>query len=75
MKGQARWADWMELGLGHLQIQPSEFWAITPREFFAAADGYLRRMGVADEPEPLTKAEVKEMFADYYRKQAEQHVN
>lgn len=61
----------MALGLGHLQIQPSQFWAMTPRELFAAADGYMQRMGVKPENEPLTKAEVAEWFDNYEREQRE----
>jgi uncharacterized phage protein (TIGR02216 family) len=55
----------MSLGLGHLQVQPDQFWRMTPRELFAAADGYMRRMGVEPEQEPLTKAEVIRMFEEH----------
>lgn len=63
----------MALGLGHLQIQPQQFWRMTPRELFAAADGYMRRMGVDPDKivEPITKREVEEWFANYEREQAE----
>lgn len=75
MTGQARWRDWLALGLGHLQIQPDQFWRMTPAEFFAAADGYLQRMGAQPEDEPLTKAEVREMFAEYEKRQLEKSQN
>lgn len=63
----------MALGLGHLQIQPSQFWRITPRELFAAADGYLRRMGVDPDniQEPLSKALVQRAFEEHEAAQRE----
>lgn len=44
---------------------------MTPRELFAAADGYLRRMGVDPDDEPLSKAKVRDMFEEYERSQRE----
>ena len=62
----------MALGLGHLQFPPSVFWSMTPRELFAAADGYLRRMGVDPEDArgPLTKDDVRRMAEEYEAAQA-----
>lgn len=60
----------MALGLGHLQIQPDQFWRMTPRELFAAADGYARRMGVDTEPPP-TRAEARAWFENYEKEQRE----
>jgi len=62
----------MALGLGHLQFPPAVFWIMTPRELFAAADGYLRRMGVdpEDTREPLTKDDVRRMAEEYEAEQA-----
>lgn len=54
----------MTIGLGHMQISPPVFWSMTPREFFAAANGYVQRMGGSTD-EPLTKAEVQAMFDEY----------
>lgn len=31
------WAELMALGLGHLRLAPDAFWAMSPRELFAAA--------------------------------------
>ena len=36
----------MKIGLGHLGLSPSEFWAMTLPEFFAAVDGYMEQKGV-----------------------------
>lgn len=62
----------MALGLGHLQFSPSVFWTMTPRELFAAADGYLRRMGVdpEDTKSPMTKDDVRRMAEEYEAAQA-----
>lgn len=57
----------MALGLGHLQLQPSEFWKMTPRELFAAADGYLRRMGVSDPITAPSKDDVRAWAEEYER--------
>ena len=31
------WAELMSLGLGQLRLAPDAFWAMSPRELFAAA--------------------------------------
>lgn len=60
----------MELGLGHLQIQPDQFWRLSPREFFAAVDGYLKRIGARPADEPLTRDKVRDLFAEHERRMA-----
>lgn len=59
----------MALGLGHLHIPPEQFWRMTPRELFAAADGYLASKGIAPGVEPMTKADVLRMSEDYEKQQ------
>lgn len=37
------WARVMHTGLCLLRLSPENFWALTPREFFAASGGFLPR--------------------------------
>jgi uncharacterized phage protein (TIGR02216 family) len=37
------WAELMGLGLGDLRLAPEAFWAMSPRELFAAAGVRLSR--------------------------------
>lgn len=54
----------MSVGLGHLQLSPEQFWRATPREFFAAVQGYSERMGGGrSKVEPMTREEALEGFA------------
>lgn len=58
------------MGIGHMQIDPMRFWALTPVEFFAAVDGYLARIGAnRDDMVPMTKEEALELFAEHHRKE------
>ncbi|OJF95909.1 hypothetical protein AX760_18910 [Pararhizobium antarcticum] len=42
------WADVLHLGLCLLRLSPSDFWAMTPRELFAAGGWCKPRVGVPD---------------------------
>lgn len=63
MTGQALWNDWMAFGLGHLRLSSSDFWSMTPRELFAALDGYKQKSGVL-EKEPMTKQDLRDLEAE-----------
>jgi uncharacterized phage protein (TIGR02216 family) len=48
----------MKMGMGAMQIQPSEFWRMTFKDFWAI---YESRFGHL--PEKMTKADLAEMLA------------
>jgi uncharacterized phage protein (TIGR02216 family) len=55
----------MRIGLGHLRMNPDDFWRMTLPEFFAACDGYMESRGVrkGGRVGPPTRAEVDALFA------------
>jgi uncharacterized phage protein (TIGR02216 family) len=44
----ASWQELMAFAFGVLKLTPDTFWAMTPREFDAAAQPYLRMGQVAE---------------------------
>lgn len=55
------WDDAMALGLGVLRLSPATFWAMTPRELRAAANGiYGRHTG-----EPLNRAALDDLMTQF----------
>jgi|GEM_PF-3561441 len=52
----------MKIGLGHLNHAPAVFWSMTPREFFAAIDGYVERKGGGKRKNDLTHESVDELM-------------
>lgn len=61
-RGAMDWAGLMRVGLGPLGLAPREFWAMTPREFAAAAEG---RLGLAARAAPMTRADLEALRARY----------
>jgi uncharacterized phage protein (TIGR02216 family) len=55
----------MAFGLGMLRLAPHEFWAMTPRELAAAAEGMLGR--VADPMERAVLTELMDRYPDTTR--------
>ena len=55
----------MKVGLGHLRHPPAVFWAMTPRELFAAIEGYTENKGGGGNAKPvlMSEEEVDELFA------------
>jgi uncharacterized phage protein (TIGR02216 family) len=54
------WREAMAFGLGAWRLSPREFWAATPRELFAAAQG---ARGFLDPP--ATRAALDELMASF----------
>lgn len=54
----------MEIGLGILQIPPSEFWGMSLQEFYAACDG-LQEYNSGGDKGPLTRDELSELMELY----------
>ena len=52
------WAGLMRVGLGVLRLAPEAFWAMTPREFAAAADA-------KGGPAPMARADLEALRARY----------
>jgi uncharacterized phage protein (TIGR02216 family) len=50
----------MHVGLGLLRLSPNDFWAMTPREFAAAA-GHSRRASAL----PPTRAELSRLMREF----------
>ena len=50
----------MAFGLGQLKLSPRDFWAMTPRELAAAAEGMLGRV-----TEPIERAALAELMNRY----------
>jgi uncharacterized phage protein (TIGR02216 family) len=42
------WSDVLHLGLCLLRLSPTDFWALTPREFLAVSGGLKPRLPVPD---------------------------
>ena len=45
VKTEPQWLDFtaeFEIGVGELELKPSEFWQLTPAEFYYMLDGYKR---------------------------------
>lgn len=61
----------MEVGLGMLRLPPDQFWSLTPREFYAAVDGFLESRG--HEPARRRRGRVehlRDMVAEEKRRDA-----
>ncbi len=54
------WAALMRVGLGILRLPPEVFWAMTPREFLAAAEPWMGT-GAA----PMGRSELDELRARF----------
>jgi uncharacterized phage protein (TIGR02216 family) len=52
------WEEAMAFGLGALRLSSAEFWALTPRELAAAAEGVHGRRS----PEPLGRAALSDLI-------------
>lgn len=63
--------DWLETATGVLGWTPPVFWQSSLTEFFAAIAGWNRaQRGMAGKPEPMTRAEADEIFAEEERRVA-----
>lgn len=54
------WREAMAFGLGKLALTPAAFWAMTPRELAAAAEGMFRRAA-----HPLGRGELETLMQQY----------
>jgi len=54
------WREAMTLGLGRLRLPPRDFWAMTPRELAAAAEGAFGRA-----ERPLARHTMDDLMARY----------
>ncbi|MBB5755289.1 rcc01693 family protein [Prosthecomicrobium pneumaticum] len=54
------WDAAMAFGLGVLRLAPADFWAMTPRELAAAAEGLAGRR-----PAPMGAAELEALMRRY----------
>lgn len=54
------WDAVMAFGLGRLRLSPADFWAMTPRELAAAADGVF-----GTRAEPLGRSGLKALMARF----------
>ena len=54
------WAAMMAFGFGHLRLASREFWAMTPRELAAAAEGLAGSGG-----EPPRRADLDALMARF----------
>lgn len=54
----------MRVGLGHMQIRPSDFWEYTLSEWLFAIEGYRMKNG-GGEPDPMTRGELDRMMKEY----------
>lgn len=54
------WRAAMAFGLGKLGLAPAAFWAMTPRELAAAAEGVFGRAAA-----PLARAQLDDMMQRY----------
>lgn len=53
------WRRWLQIGLGILGWSTKQFWAATPKELYAAVEGWQESHGVKDET--LTYEEIAEL--------------
>ncbi|MFO7855896.1 MAG: phage tail assembly chaperone [Paracoccaceae bacterium] len=54
------WAGLMRVGLGVLRLPPEAFWAMTPREFAAAATALAEAV-----PAPMSRGDLEALRARY----------
>lgn len=54
------WTGLMRFGLGVLRMTPRDFWAMTPREFLAAAEPLLGEAAA-----PMTRADLEALRARF----------
>ena len=54
------WRDVMAFGLGMLRLSSAEFWALTPRELAAAAEGHFGKT-----TEPLDRTALTDLIRRY----------
>ena len=54
------WGEVMRVGLGVLRLSPDDFWAMTPREFAAAASG-LSTLRL----QPPTRPQIENMMKSF----------
>lgn len=55
----------MELGLGHMQMNPPDFWVLTFPEWNAKMRGFKEFHGIKEVPPPMTRAEMDAMIEEF----------
>ncbi|WP_371875765.1 phage tail assembly chaperone [Alsobacter metallidurans] len=58
------WSDAMAFGLGVLRLSPANFWAATPRELAAAAEGVFGKTRGGGAPTGADVRALMRMFPD-----------
>ncbi len=58
------WHNYMEIGLGILQMRPKDFWDLSTHEFYRALDGFTS-FHSAKKTAPMGKDELEELMERY----------
>ncbi len=58
------WADFMQIGLGKMQMRPDDFWNMSLVEFYAALEGFAE-FNSGGAPPPLRKDELEDLMERY----------
>jgi|TARA_A100001035_G_scaffold245120_1_gene213212 uncharacterized phage protein (TIGR02216 family) len=59
------WADYVKICIGMMNMRPTDFWNLSPREMYLAIKGFKQFHGAKEPDEPMTKDRLEEMMELY----------
>jgi len=59
------WADYVKICIGMMNMRPSDFWNLSPREMYLAIKGFKDFNSTEEKEEPMTKDRLEEMMELY----------
>lgn len=64
MINKVDWLEFARIAFGYYDIKPSEFWTMTPSDFWLVHDGLRRKQGkVTAKPTPMSQTDLAELKA------------
>ena len=59
------WTDYIKICIGMMNMSPSDFWNLSPRELYLAIDGFKQFNGSEEKEAPMNSDRLEEMMELY----------
>ena len=59
------WADYVKICVGMMNMRPSDFWNLSPREMYLAIKGFKDFNSTEEKEEPMDSERLQEMMELY----------
>lgn len=59
------WADYVKICIGMMNMRPSDFWNLSPREMYLAIKGFKDFNSTEEKEEPMDSNRLQEMMELY----------